>query len=404
MSAGRFVGQSVQRVEDTRLLTGRGRYTADLMPAGVVHAVFVRSPYPHAAVTAVDTTAARGLEGVVAVLTASDLASVSRPLSFPGHDASFTALADVRVRHVGDPVALVVAESRHVAEDARGARRRRVRAARVRRFGRGGAGSRRNAALRRARHERRLRGDRRRTATSTAPSRRPTGSSGRGSRSSAARTCRSRGGAGIAEYDPASGTLTYTASTQNPHGLRLELAGALDVSLQSIRVVSGDVGGGFGQKMVLYREDVAVCAAAVILAAPVRWIEDRAENLVASGQAREETLELEAAVRDDGTILALRGAIVLDQGAYPALPIPAAAYTAHVRALLPDCYRLAAFGFRETAVCTTKASYVPYRGPWASRTLVARGPRRPHRAGARISTRSTCGSATSSRSPSSRAA
>jgi aerobic carbon-monoxide dehydrogenase large subunit len=89
------------------------------------------------------------------------------------------------------------------------------------------------------------------------------------------------GRAGIAEYDAVAGTLTYTASTQNPHGLRLELAGALGVPLQSIRVVSGDVGGAFGQKMVLYREDVAVCAAAVLLEAPVRWIEDRAENLVA---------------------------------------------------------------------------------------------------------------------------
>jgi aerobic carbon-monoxide dehydrogenase large subunit len=97
VSAGRFVGQSVQRVEDPRLLTGRGRYVADLVLPRAVHAVFVRSPYPHATVAAVDVAEAMRLDGVVAVLTASELAPVSRPLRFPGHDASFTALAGSRV-------------------------------------------------------------------------------------------------------------------------------------------------------------------------------------------------------------------------------------------------------------------------------------------------------------------
>ena len=365
MSPGRFVGQSVKRVEDPRLLTGRGRFVADLMPRGVVHAAFVRSPYPHATLTAIDVSDALALEGVVAVLAAADLARVTRPLGFPGHDATFTALAADRARHVGDPVALVVAQSRYVAEDA--------------------------AALVSVEYEEL---DAVVSAASARDAEAPALFDEIGSNvvfdahsshgdveaafATADRVIRASFSqqrhanvpletrAGIAEHDVATGTLTYTASTQNPHGLRLALAGALDLPVQSVRVVSGDVGGGFGQKMVLYREDVAVCAASMLLDVPVRWIEDRAENLVASGQAREETLELEAAVRNDGTIIGLRGSILLDQGAYPALPIPAAAYTAHVRALLPDCYRIAAYEFHETAVCTNKASYVPYRGPWAS--------------------------------------
>jgi aerobic carbon-monoxide dehydrogenase large subunit len=299
------------------------------------------------------------------VLAASDLARVALPLRFPGHEASFSALADGRVRHVGDPVALVVAQSRRVAEDAAAlvAVEYEPLAAVA------SASAAQDPAAPRLFEE---------LGTnvifeSTSSYGDVDGAFAAADRVVAACFSQQRhanvpleGRAGIAEYDVASGTLTYTASTQNPHGLRLELAGALEIPLQSIRVVSGDVGGGFGQKMVLYREDVAICAGAVLVGAPVRWIEDRAENLAASGQARQETVELEAAVRDDGTILAMRGTIVLDQGAYPALPIPAAAYTAHVRAMLPDCYRLEAFAFRETAVCTTKASYVPYRGPWAS--------------------------------------
>ena len=323
MSPGRFVGQSVKRVEDPRLLTGRGRFVADLMPRGVVHAAFVRSPYPHATLTAMDVSDALALEGVVAVLAAADLACVTRPLGFPGHDATFTALAADRARHVGDPVAVVVAESRYVAEDA--------------------------AALVAVEYEEL---EAVASATNARDAEAPVLFDEIGSNvvfdansshgdveaafATADRVIRASFSqqrhanvpletrAGIAEHDAAKGTLTYTASTQNPHGLRLALAGALDLPVQSVRVVSGDVGGGFGQKMVLYREDVVVSAASMLLDLPVRWIEDRAENLVASGQAREETLELEAAVRDDGTILGLRGSILLDHGAYPALPIPAA--------------------------------------------------------------------------------
>jgi carbon-monoxide dehydrogenase large subunit len=369
VSAGRYVGQSVLRVEDPRLLAGRGRFVADTVPPRAAAAAFVRSPYAHARVARVDAAAARSLPGVLAVLAAAELEAVTRPLRLeapPGHARpAFRALATDRVRHVGDPVALVLAESRYLAEDAAAlveveyeplepvaTAEHALDPARPALFEDAGG----NVLFRAesvygdvdaafAAADRVVRATLRQQRYANVPL------EGRG---------------GVAEWDAAAGELAYTASTQNPHGLRLALAGALGLPPQAVRVVSGDVGGGFGQKMVLYREDVAVCAASRLCDRPVAWIEDRAENLAASGQAREETLELEAAVRSDGAILGLRGSIVLDQGAYPAVPIFASAYTAHVRALLPDCYRIPAFAFEETVVATTKASYVPYRGPWCS--------------------------------------
>ncbi|HJU47504.1 MAG TPA: xanthine dehydrogenase family protein molybdopterin-binding subunit [Gaiellaceae bacterium] len=364
-AASRYVGQSVPRIEDPRLLTGRGRFVADLSPPGVVHAAFLRSPYPHARIAGIDVVAARELAGVVAVLAAADLETVTRPLRIPGHDATFGALAADRVRHVGDPVALVVAESRYVAEDALALVEVDYEpldavATAEQALDPAGAPLFDGMAGNRSFHSLTTRGD---VEEAFATADRVVRASFVQQRYA---NVPLEARAGIAAYDPAGRELTYTASTQNPHGLRLSLAGALGLAAQDVRVVSGDVGGGFGHKMVLYREDVAVCAASILLGVPVKWIEDRAENLASSGQARQERIELEAAVRRDGTILGLRGGIVLDQGAYPGLPIPASAYTAHVRALLPDGYRIPAYAFEESAVMTNKASYVPYRGPWAS--------------------------------------
>jgi carbon-monoxide dehydrogenase large subunit len=368
--AGRYVGQRITRVEDPRLLSGRGRFTADAAPANALHAVFVRSPFAHAFVHGVESEQARSRPGVAAVLSAGDLHSVSERLqvgpSPPGHERPvFMALADDRVRHVGDPVAIVLAENRYVAEDAAALvevdyeplaplsnAHQAMDPDRPVLFDDIGT----NAIYRASTtygeiHAAFEAADR--IVTVTLHQQRY-----------AHIPLETRGG--IAEYDPATARLTYLASTQNPHGLRFALSGALGLPIQQIRVISGDVGGGFGQKMVLYREDVALCAASRLVDRPVSWIEDRAENLVASGQAREDSIALEAAVREDGTILGLRGSVVLDQGAYPALPFPAGAFTAHVRALLPDCYRIEAFEFEERVVATTKASYVPYRGPWCS--------------------------------------
>ena len=370
MSAQRFAGQSVPRVEDARILAGRTRFVADVDAPRQLHAVFVRSVYPHARVLSIDAEGARSLAGVEAVLTLKEIGDVVRPMQIGTPVAglerpAFAPLAHDRVRHVGDPLAIVVAECRYAAEDAAASisvdyepdvpvvtAEQALDPAAPLLFDEIGT----NVLYRRTTNI----GD---VEKAFAEADLVVGATLRHQRCAQV-PLETRGG--LADYDRASRSLTYTASTQNPHGLRFGLAASLVLPLQDIRVVSGDVGGGFGQKMVLYREDVALCAASMVLGRPVKWIEDRVENLSASGQAREDCLDLEAAVRAEGTILGLRGSVVLDHGAYPAVPIPPSAYTAHMRVLLPDCYSIPAFAFEETIVATNKASYAPYRGPWAS--------------------------------------
>ena len=121
--AGRFVGSSVPRVEDVRLLSGHGRFVDDIVVPGMAHAAFVRSPHAHAEIVRIDVAAARRLPGVVAVFTGAEIAEITNPyiglLSMPGlFEPSFYSLSTDRVRHVGDPVAVVVASSRRLAEDA----------------------------------------------------------------------------------------------------------------------------------------------------------------------------------------------------------------------------------------------------------------------------------------------
>ncbi len=124
------------------------------------------------------------------------------------------------------------------------------------------------------------------------------------------------GRAGLVDHDPDSGDLTYHAAHQNPHALRLFVADLLGLPAHRFHVRTADVGGSFGQKAYISREDVAVCAAGMLLGRPVKWIEDRVENLQAAGQAREERFDVEAAYDDDGTVRAVRVDMVFDQGAY----------------------------------------------------------------------------------------
>ncbi len=140
--------------------------------------------------------------------------------------------------------------------------------------------------------------------------------------------------------------------------------------LDRLRVIAPDVGGSFGQKAATAREDVVVCVAAKQLGRPVKWVEDRVENLTSASHARDEELEVSAAVQDDGTILALDVKMTLDQGAYPLITSPAPLYGWAVRHMIPASYRLTGLRWEFTVVATNKASYGAYRGPWAVETLV----------------------------------
>jgi carbon-monoxide dehydrogenase large subunit len=140
--------------------------------------------------------------------------------------------------------------------------------------------------------------------------------------------------------------------------------------MDRLRVLSGDVGGAFGLKTFAHREDIALAAVGKKLGRPVKWIEDRNEHLMASGQARQETVEIEAAVKDDGTLLGLRAKLIMDQGAYPALPFSASMMTGLINLILPGPNRLVGYSFESTVVTTNKCCYVAYRGPWEMETWV----------------------------------
>ena len=369
--ASPLTGQSIDLVEGPRLLSGGGRFIDDASAPDMGHAVFVRSPHAHARIVGIDTAVAAAAAGVRGVFSAADLAERIAPMSVtgpPGHrSASFTALAGDKVRLVGDPVAVVVADTRAAAVDAANLvvvdyepLAPVVRAADV-------------------------------LAGETVPLFDELGDNvvfrdtatwgdidaafADADRVVARRYVQHRyghapleGRGGLATYDPRRGELDYLAANKRPHVLRLQLAALLGLAHRDIRVHCGDIGGAFGSKGQVGREDIVVCAVAVALGRPVKWVEDRTENLLAAGQAREDTIELAAAVRSDGEILGLRASLVVDQGAYPAVPYPSSLFTTLVKMLLPNCYRIGAYAFDGTIVSTNKGSYIPYRGPWTVET------------------------------------
>lgn len=369
----RFTGARVHRVEDNRILTGRGAYVDDFKLPRMLHASFVRSPFAHAKVNRVEVGEARSLEGVVQVFTGADLASVASPVTVTGPPGlltpSFSSMATDRVRFVGDLVAIVVAESRYVAEDA-------AELVEVdyepltpvatfeaaldpegpvlfdeldtnvlfdTRFEHGDS----EAVFAAADETISLRFRQHRQANVPIETR-----------------------GAIASFDPGANELTYRAATQSPHGLRFQLANHLGLPMERVRVLAGDVGGAFGLKGPVHREDLALATASRLLGRPVKWIEDRNEHLLASGQAREEYMHVTAAVRSDGMVLGLKAELVMDQGAYPVLPYPAAIYPGIIHGILPGPYRIEAYEFSAKVVASNKCGYVPYRGPWEIETWV----------------------------------
>jgi len=373
--AERYTGASIKRSEDPRILTGAGRYVDDIKLPGMLHAAFVRSPMAHAHVLSVDVSAARALPGVIAVLTGADLEAITVPgpdalmalMGWAGPTPEFTLLATDKVRFVGDPVAIVVAESRYIAED--GCELVEVEYDNLPPVV--------NAAFALdpsspplfanlgdniARpHSRSEFGDVRSTFADAdriidfhidVHRHQNVPMEGRG--------C-------VASYDADHGVMTVYAATQSVHVSRIAVAMRLGIEPDQVRVLAGDIGGSFGLKIGASREELAAAAASRFSGRPVKWVEDRTENLSASGQAREESFDVRAAVSHDGDLLGLDVKMVVDTGSYPGM---GAMVPAIMEAMLPGPYKLAALGFESTAAITNKASYVAYRGPWASETFV----------------------------------
>jgi carbon-monoxide dehydrogenase large subunit len=306
------IGARVARVEDDRLLTGRGTYVADVDLPGTVEVAVVRSIAPHARIRGIGTEAARSLDGVLAVVTASDLTDVRPFPDFLAHARPTRTfpLARDRVRYVGAPVAAVVAEDRYRAEDA-------AEAVEVDYESLPAVGTMEQALAPDApRLFEEWPDNRMVEVRGSNPAVEAILSSSRVVRGRfsiqrhTAVPMETRGG--LAEYRD--GRLTLWTSTQSPHIVRTTLSYVLPLAERHIRVVAPDVGGGFGCKCHVYPEDVLVCWLAMKLGRPVRWVEDRAEHLVATGHAREHVLELEAAVAEDGTLRAVRCRILHDVG------------------------------------------------------------------------------------------
>jgi carbon-monoxide dehydrogenase large subunit len=365
----RYFGAPVPRNEDARLLTGRALFVDDVELPGMLHAAFVRSPHAHARIRAIDVSAARRREGVIAVYTAQDLGDYWKPgpLLVPPppiagavfNERCQVPLAKDKVRHAGEPVALIVAESRYLAEDAAAdvvvgyeplpavvdlERAVAPDAPRVHDDVPG------NVAAR----VRQARGDYAEAAK-------------RAHRVIRRRFVYDRGTASpietrgvVAQWDAKADKLTVWDTTQAPVVIRDGLAAMLGLSERQVRVVAPFIGGGFGPKiMMFYPEEVLIPWAAMRLERPVKWIEDRAEHFLATTHERSQIHDAEMAVDAQGRILGIQDRFLHDTGAYDpyGLTVPI-----NSQCTLLSLYVVPAYDSTFTAVFTTLPIVTPYRG------------------------------------------
>ncbi|GAA4617454.1 xanthine dehydrogenase family protein molybdopterin-binding subunit [Saccharopolyspora hordei] len=353
-----LIGARVPRIEDDRLVTGRGRFIADVVRPGMVEASFVRSDLPHALVRGVDTSAAREAPGVHAAFSGADVPIGPVPdLVEWVRPVRHSPLARDRVRYVGCPLAVVVADDRYLAEDA--AELVDVDLEPLPAVDTVDAALAADAPLLYPEW-----GDN--VLVSMAPedpavdeafARHRTVSGTFTTHRYAAAPLECRGV--VAEHD--GDRLTVWTSTQAAHLVRTMLARVLGLAERDIRVITPDVGGGFGQKNQVYPEEYLVPWLAVRLRRPVRWIEDRHEHLLTACHARDVRIELSAAVRDDGTIAALRGRVRTDLGSGEIFP---GGYGPSVVACGSLCgpYRIPHQCVAVEGVVTTKTPLGGYRG------------------------------------------
>ncbi|PYP37374.1 MAG: xanthine dehydrogenase [Gemmatimonadetes bacterium] len=365
----RQIGESVRRNEDARLLTGRALFVDDVRLDGMLHVAFLRSQHAHARLSSVDASAARTRPGVVAVYTASDLGDYWRPgpLLVPPppiaglvfNTCTQVPLAKDKLRHVGEPIAMVVAESRYVAEDALDdiVVEAEPLPAVVDLEAALAAGTPRvhdQLPSNLAAHAVQRKGDyaRARAQAHTVIARRFRYDRG----VSAAIENR----AVVAQWDPHAEELTVWDTTQAPIPIRNGLAQLLGLLESQVRVVAPFVGGGFGPKiMMYYPEEVLIPWAAMRLGRPVKWTEDRQENFFATTQERGQIHDAELAVTKDGTILGVRDVFLHDTGAYDpyGLTVPI-----NSQCTLLGPYDIPNYESEFTAVFTNKTIVTPVRG------------------------------------------
>ncbi|WP_433469458.1 xanthine dehydrogenase family protein molybdopterin-binding subunit [Spirillospora sp. CA-128828] len=366
-TSDQWVGSSIARREDRRLLTGRGRFVDDIHLPRMLHAQFVRSTVAHGAVTGIDLSGTRAVPGVVAAFTAADLelGDIEAVLDRPPAEFVPTAmpiLARDRVRYVGEPLAIVVAEDAYAVEDGLEAAKVTYEAAPPVLSDEQALAP--GAPLVHAAAKANTLVDVSMFATEgidavldSAPCKvRVRTKTGRQN----ALPLETRGV--VANWDAREEQLLVQTCTQTPHQVRTVMAACLGLREAAVRVVVPDMGGGFGQKCVVGREEIAAGAVALRLGRPVKWIEDRRDALTASFLAREQRYDVRAAFDDRGRILALDAEIVCDMGAYSCYPFTAGIEPLMASAEMPGVYRVPAYRVRARAVTTNKAPTAPYRG------------------------------------------
>ena len=360
-----YIGRAMKRVEDPRLVKGIGTYTDDLRLPGLLHAAILRSPYAHARIVHIDTTAARAIPGVVAVLTGADVndacgavpcAAAIPDLKAPKH----TALAGDRVYFAGHAVAVAVATDPYIAHDAIDAvdveydplpvvtnpEQALQPASPLTHPDLGtnvafthsvSGGSDIDDAFRRADRVIKHRLYHQRLT--------PMPIEPRGV---------------VASWNPGDAVVTLWSSTQIPHLVRTLLPGMIGIAENRLRIVAPEVGGGFGAKLNVYAEEALCAHLAMRLNAPVKWIESRRENAASTIHGRDQIGDYEVAVKNDGAILGIKARTIADLGAYNQLLTPAIPTLTGL--MLTGCYRIPAVKIDIVGVYTNKMSTDAYRG------------------------------------------
>ncbi|MEO7499026.1 MAG: xanthine dehydrogenase family protein molybdopterin-binding subunit, partial [Casimicrobiaceae bacterium] len=366
-----FIGQSVKRKEDARFLTGAGQYTDDVTMANQTHAYFLRSPHAHAKIRAIDTSKAKAAPGVVAVYTGADLEGVNglpcgwlitsvdgTPMKEPPHHV----LAKGKVRHVGDQLALVIAETIEQAKDAaelidvdyevlpavvNPADALKPGAPQIHDEAPGnkcytwaiGDKAAVDAAFATAAHVTRIDIVNNRLIPNAIEPR-----------------------AAVAAYDRAGEAYTLYVTSQNPHVARLLMAAfVLGLPEHKVRVIAPDVGGGFGSKICLYAEETAMVWASKRVNRPIKWVCERSESFLSDAHGRDHVTHAELALDKDGKFLALRVHTIAAMGAYLSTFASCIPTILHAT-LLAGQYTTPAIYCEVTASFTNTAPVDAYRG------------------------------------------
>jgi aerobic carbon-monoxide dehydrogenase large subunit len=357
------VGAPLKRLDDPRLLTGRGRYVDDITLPRMARVAFVRSPHAHAAIAHADIGAAAKSPGVVAVLTGADVARLCKPYRGILHHyrgmktGAMLPLAVERVRCVGEPVVAIAAETAAAAHDA--------------------------AALVRVEYEP--------LPAALTPEHtnaplihdelddniiyetRLSGGDPDAAFATASRVWHRRFTTGrhtgvpiepralVADFEPATRALTVWISTQVPHMMQAVLADLFALPEHRVRVVAPDVGGSFGIKIHVYQDDLAAVALAIVLARPVKFVATRSESFVSDIHAREQAIDVEVAAGQDGVVTAMRASITAAVGPYSAFPRSSVVEGGQVLRLLPGPYRVRHYDGALRVVAQNKVITSQYR-------------------------------------------